>query len=295
MRSVYIALLYSCFFLLFLISIAYADLPLTVEDLITDKGKFKLDVSLTYTNTDQQGVSAGEPIVLQVGPTSFISVLSSVGESQNNSDRIVGTLGFRYGLTGKTEVYTRGSYLYSNNRYSDITGNNSTHDNYFTDAWAGLNYEFKKDDDTPALLGFLELAVNEKHRYDNAWFKSALCGLTTYKAIDPVVFSLTTAYRYHLSREDGEIEDYKPGNILLISPSVGFAVNDRVTLTTGLQWRSRQADRQDDQTIGLHRTSTDLVLGVGYGFTKDSTLNITNVNASGNSGTDLRINWLYTF
>ena len=34
-------------------SCAYADLPLTVEDLLTDKGKVKLDLSVAYTNSDR--------------------------------------------------------------------------------------------------------------------------------------------------------------------------------------------------------------------------------------------------
>ena len=32
---------------------AHADLPLTVEDLITDKGKVKLDLSLAYANAER--------------------------------------------------------------------------------------------------------------------------------------------------------------------------------------------------------------------------------------------------
>jgi len=48
-------------------SVAHADLPLTVEDLITDKGKIKVDMSLSYANSDRQGVSTGEPIDVQTG------------------------------------------------------------------------------------------------------------------------------------------------------------------------------------------------------------------------------------
>lgn len=33
-----------------------ADLPLTVENLITDKGKIKFELSVTYANTDRKGV-----------------------------------------------------------------------------------------------------------------------------------------------------------------------------------------------------------------------------------------------
>lgn len=274
---------------------AHADLPLTVEDLITDKGKLKLDASLAYANIDRQGLSTGEPLVVQTGPTSFITLPTAIGESQDNSDSLVGTLGLRYGLTGKAEIYARGSYVYSSHRDSGISGTSSSSESRFADAWVGINYKFKQDDGTPAVLGFTEVALHEKHRESKVSFKSALFGLTTYKALDPVVFSLTAAYRLNQSRKDGAV-DYKPGNLLLINPSVGFAVNDRVTLTTGLQWTSRQADRVDGSEQGFRRTSTDLLLGVGYGIARGHTLNLTfKGNASGRNGADLRFNWLRTF
>lgn len=274
---------------------AFADLPLTVEDLITDKGKVKLDVSLAYANSDRQGVSTGEPITVQTGPTSFVTLPTVIGESQGNSDALVGTLGLRYGLTGKAEIFARTSYLTSSARTSDVSGTSKSSDSRFADAWAGINYQFKKDDDTPAVLGFAEVALREKHARSSSSFKSALVGITTYKAIDPVVFSLTTAYRFNQSRQDGDT-NYKPGNLLLLNPSIAFAVNDRVTLTTGMQWANRQADKWDNKTQGFRRTSSDLLLGVGYGISKGSTLNLTfKSNVSGSSGADLRLNWLHTF
>ena len=274
---------------------AHADLPLTVEDLITDKGKVKLDVSLAYANSDRQGVSTGEPITVQTGTTSFVTLPTLIGESRGNSDSLVGTLGLRYGLTGKAEVFARTSYLYSSSRSSDVSGISKNSESRFADAWAGINYQFKKDDDTPALLGFAEIALHEKHEKSSSSFKSALVGLTTYKAIDPVVFSLTTAYRVNLSRKDGEA-DYKPGNLFLLNPSIAFAVNDRVTLTTGMQWTNRQADKWDGKAQGFRRTSSDLLLGVGYGIAKGNTINLTfKSNVSGSNGADLRLNWLHTF
>lgn len=274
---------------------ALADLPLTVEDLITDKGKVKLDLSLAYANADRQGVSTGEPIVVQTGPTAFVTLPALVGESLGNSDTLVATLGLRYGLTAKAEGYARMSVLASSQRTSGVGGVASSSEAGFADAWAGVNVQFKKDDDTPAVLGFAEVALAEKHRRSSASFKSALLGVTAYKAIDPVVFSLTAAYRFNQSRQDGA-QDYRPGNLLLFNPSVGFAVNDRVTLTTGVQWTHRQADRFDGQAQGITRTATDLLLGVGYGFAKGNTLNTTlKLNASGRGGAELRAGWLYTF
>lgn len=273
---------------------AMADLPLTVEDLITDKGKIKLDLSIAYANADRHGISTGEPIMVQTGATSFLTLPTQIGESLGNSDSAVATLGLRYGLTAKAEIYTRLSGLASRQRSSGVDGTASNSESGFADAWAGVNYQLKEDEDTPAVLGFAELALREK-RSSSAGFKSAMLGITTYTAIDPVVFSLTAAYRFNQPRKDG-VQDYKPGNLLLLNPSIGFAVNDRVTLTTGMQWTRRAADKLDGQAQGINRTVSDLLFGVGYGIAKGNSLNTTfKVNASGRSGSDIRLSWLYTF
>lgn len=274
---------------------ANADLPLAVEGLITDEGKVKADLSISYANADRQGLAIADPITIQTGSTSFVTLPTLVGETQGNIDTAVLTLGLRYGLSAKTEVYTRLSALANRQRNSALGFTNTSSDSGFTDAWAGVNVKFKPDNETPAVLGFAEIALREKHRHSSASFRSALLGLTTFKAIDPVVFSLTGAYRFNQSRQDGE-QSYKPGNLLLLNPSVAFAVNDRVTLTTGVQWTRRQADRMDGQMQSMARTATDLLLGVGYSFDKDNTLNTTfKLNASGRSGAEFRLNWLYTF
>lgn len=274
---------------------AWADLPLTVEDLITDKGKIKLDLSITHANADQTGFSAGEPISIQTGPTSFVTVPSVLGERTSNRDTLVGTLGLRYGLTAKTELYARTSYLHTGERIRDVDGRRKHQENQFADAWLGLNHQFRQEDDYPAWLGFVEMVLGERVQGGTKSFKSAMLGFTTYKAIDPIVFSLTGGYR--LSRryqtDDGRM---KQGKLLMLSPSVGFAVNDRVTLTTGMQWTRRGTDRVNGQALGIARSQSDLLVGVGYGFDRGNTLNATfKMNASGNHGAELRVNWLYIF
>ena len=164
--------------------VAWADLPLNVEDLITDKGKVKLDLSLAYANMDRSGVSTGEPIIVQTGPTSFVTVPTLVGESIGNSDTLVATFGMRYGLTAKAEVYARTSSLSSSHRSSGVGGTTSSSEAGFADAWTGINYQFKQDDDGPALLGFGEVALREKHRHSSSSFKSAMLGVTTYQATE---------------------------------------------------------------------------------------------------------------
>lgn len=274
---------------------SFAELPLTIENVITNKGKFKLDLSLSYSNLELQGVQASDGVLIQTGPTSFVSVPSRVGQTQINSDILIANIGARYGLSNNLESYVRANYLNTNNRITDLSGTSSNSDSRLADIWTGLNYRFSKDTDTPALLGSIEVALYEKHRVDNASFKSYQIGLTTYRAIDPIVLSLNAGYRLNQSRQDGNI-DFKPGNFLFISPSVGFAVNDTITLTTGFQWLNKQPDKVNNTQQNTRSTSTDLILGMGYGQSKDSIINTTlKANISGRGGADLRVNWLYSF
>ena len=274
---------------------ALAELPITVEELITEKGKIKIDVSLSYANADRQGISTGIPIIVQTGPASFVSLPTVIGERIGNSDIAVTTVGLRYGVTSRAEIYARASYLASSQRSSDMAGVSASRENRFADAWSGINYRFKDDDESPALLGFVEVALREKHFSASNSFRSAMLGLTTYKAIDPAVLSLTVGYRFGREFRQGDV-NYRPGSLLLLSPSVGFAVNERITLTTGLQWTGRLAGKVDGKKQGIARTSTDLLLGLGYGFAKGNTLNATlKANASGYNGTEIRVNWLYAF
>lgn len=281
--------------LMMLSSAASADLPLTVEELITDKGKFKVDTSLSYSNNERQGVMTGEPVTIQTGETSFITLPTQFGESKQNIDVLVGTLGFRYGVSHKAEVYTRSSYLYRNTRSDGLLETESSNKNRFVDSWLGLNYQFSQDNDTPAFLGFVEGALYEKHQQSHSSGKSWKVGATVYRAIDPVVLSLTSSFQWNQKRNDGDV-NLQPGNHVSLRPSVAFAVNDRVTLTTGFQWMNRQADRYNNESQGFRRTRTDVTLGLGYGVSKGNTLNLTfQANASGKGGSDLRLNWLYAF
>jgi hypothetical protein len=50
--SIFLRILTAGLFMLLVLP-ARADLPLTVEDLITDKGKFKLDLSVAYANANR--------------------------------------------------------------------------------------------------------------------------------------------------------------------------------------------------------------------------------------------------
>lgn len=278
-----------------LCSAARADLPLAVENLLTDKGQLRADIAVSYANLERQHLVAGDPITVQTGPATFVTLPTRVGEELTNSDTTVLTAGLRYGISQSVEIYTRASAMATRQRGS-FQGASSTHsDSGVVDAWAGVNVQIKPDNQTPALLGFAELALHEQQQRSAVAFRSALFGLTTYKAVDPVVLSLTAAYRMNRTRTDGSTE-LKPGNLLLLNPAVAFAANDRITLSTGFQWTRRLADRIDGLARGFNRTSTDILMGVGYGLDKGSSVNTSmKFNASGRSGAEFRVNWIHTF
>jgi len=267
-------------------AVAYADLPLTIEDLLTKQGETRINASLTYHNGfSESAVYARVP--LKDGRVVYVPI--SNASIRKNSDILVGTLALRYGITGSIEIYARGSGQYSSVR----TSVGSTTDVRFLNTWVGASYQFKKDTETPALIGFVEGALFERGKDSTYALKSWAAGLTAYKSIDPIVFVFSGYYGLNLPRKDGG-GTINPGNTLMLNPSVAFSVNDRVTLNTGVRWTNtwpwHTASRQ------YRETNTDLQLGVDYGFSDDNILNVTfSSNVSGTRVSNLRLDWLHTF
>lgn len=272
----------------------YADLPLTIEDIMTDKGKWKLETSLTYLNSENSRAALAAPVYIQTGATSFIPIPTEIQENGSNTDMLAGTLGLRYGLTGNTDIYGSGSYLWHEERKLD--GNGKTRNKRMSDISAGISHTFLKDDKNPALIGFLESTVYEKSRNKASSGKSWLIGATTYKAIDPVVLSLTAAYRINGSKTLSSNTKYKAGNYWMLNPNISFAANDRISLTGGIQWLGKQPDRLDGKKESARNTSTYAHFGAGFGFTKTTALNASaRFNVSGQSSSELKFGVQHTF
>ncbi|EMS1928090.1 meta-pathway of phenol degradation family protein [Neisseria gonorrhoeae] len=273
---------------------AYADLPLTIEDIMTDKGKWKLETSLTYLNSENSRAALASPVYIQTGSASFIPVPTEIQENGSNTDMLAGTLGLRYGLTGNTDIYGSGSYLWHEERKLD--GNGKTRNKRMSDISAGISHTFLKDGKNPALIAFLESTVYEKSRNKASSGKSWLIGATTYKAIDPIVLSLTAAYRINGSKTLSDDVKYKAGNYWMLNPNISFAANDRISLTGGIQWLGKQPDRIDGKKESARNTSTYAHFGAGFGFTKTAALNASaRFNVSGQSSSELKLGVQHTF
>ena len=276
---------------------AHADLPLSLENLLTDQHRYRMEFGLNYANSDRRNVSSNFDMI-QTGTGDFVLIPVQIGEQRQNSDIFAVTAGLRYGFSKTTEIYTRLTGTASNTRTQQGTEGDSHASQQFNSLVAGANRQFSADDKTPALLGFAEISLAENIRMDGTEIihgKTALIGLTAHRSIDPLVLSMTAGYRYSGKRTINH-QTIDPGDLFFVNPSVGFAVNDQMTLTGGLQVKFRKKDKLNNHSVGIQTSSTDLQFGLAYSADYKTTLNITaRTDISGDSGAQIGFNWLRKF
>lgn len=288
--------LFFSIFTAFICTFAYADLPLNLEDILTDKGKFKLESSLTYVNSERNRSQFANPIYVQATNNTLVAVPTSLGNTDSNSDVVVGTVGLRYGLTGKTDVYASVSHLWRSEREFNGSSSLKNRDRQFSDVSLGVSHTFMQDGKNPALIGFAETTVYEKSQGKSSSGKSWTVGATTYKAIDPVVLSFTGAYRHNLKKKIADGDTFQAGNYIMLNPSVSFAANDKISLTGGVQWLNAQADKINGEKMSARNTSTYAHAGVGFGVTRDTSLNASvRWKVSGQSSSELKLGLTHNF
>lgn len=278
---------------------AFADLPLTVDGMLSAPNRWRAELGINYANTEQRGVSTGRPISVQVSTAQFVTIPTQVGTEHINSDTVVLSPGLRYGLSEDTELYGRASWLSDSARVQGVSGTDSQTNSRFDSLWLGVNHKLIEEGKSPALLGFFEIAALEKSLLpgasDSKNFsgRSGLIGATTYRVIDPIVLSFTAAYRINAPRDVND-KNYIPGNFLVLSPSLSFAVNTDITLSAGLLWRNTRPDALNGQDQSILRTSTDLNLGLAWLWDERSVLGINSKsNQSGSGGSDIGVTWTY--
>ena len=193
---------------------AFADLPLSLDDILLDQKETRFEIGTNYYNA--YGI-------------------------HNTSNYF----GIRHGINSDVEVYGR-----------------ATDNNNFT---LGLNTQLSPDDDTAALMGFIEASKDD----------TAMVGLTAYRSLDPVVLSGTVGYQHTKAAID---------NSWFINPSIGFVANSEVTLTAGLNINFRKPDI----------TQTSLELGFGYSVSKQDTLSIkVQTDISNYTGSNISLKWIH--
>ena len=103
---------------------SWADLPLTIEELLAEKNQFRFRFALNYTNSDRGDIDSYYALV-QTGDDSFVLLPFYVEEVRRNRDVLAMTLGGRYGVAVNTEVYARLTATADNVRMQSSTKTDS--------------------------------------------------------------------------------------------------------------------------------------------------------------------------
>lgn len=287
--------IYPPIFLLLTAMSSWADLPLTIEDLLTEKQEFRLELGLNYANSDRNNVNAHFDLI-QTGLGSFVLLPIDVTNQRQNSDIFVLSSGIRYGFTAETELYSRLTATADDVRTQSRIETHSNSSQRLNDLVFGINHQVSPDTITPALLGFIEVSVVENTSIDRSDFihvKTGQIGFTSYRSIDPVVLSLTAGYRYAGSRKING-QNVNPGDLLFINPGIGFAINNEVTVIGGVQFRLQGKDKVDGINAGIRTSHTDINFGVGYATHSNLTFNFSiRADISGSNGAQAGFNILY--
>ncbi len=274
-------------------------LGLAVKEIITDKGRWKLELGTSYSAISNDS-NIGYYETIRTGDGGFIEVPVAIGESQFEKDIIATSLVARYGLTDKTELYSKVYFLYSNERIVDGITENISHltGEGFSALTLGINHRFREDNEKIGIVGFADITLAEDVNFSEKqieYGKSATVGLTSYKTFDPVVLSLTAGWRPEFSRKIGN-DEINPGDTFFFEPRIAFAANNEITLTGGVSMLFTGADDINGSEYGVRTTRGDLEFGVAYSFDEDTTLQFnTTSDVIGGSSFTLGFSWAKTF
>lgn len=270
---------------------AHADLPLTVDDLLADKNRFKLDTDVSYYNHHKSSVATQGFSVVDLGQGRAI-YMPSLGESHSNTDSVIMGLGLRYGVSDRLEVGIKGNGIYRYARHQSGSELGSTSDTHLNDISLSTQYQFTKNHaKLPDVIGFGELSLYDNTQgLKNKSGTSALVGFTTYTVNDPIVLSLTGTYQYQANRQTNVGTRVELGDTATLNGSVGFAVNPDITLTGGVGVRHKWADKNKFGKLENNSTQTTLNLGFAYAMTARSNLTANaRMPISGDGGSTLSV------
>lgn len=259
----------------------YAELPLSLENIAPKQNHLKIGASLTYFNSSSDVYRQGASTRFLTPQNTTIEIPGRLHNGRENSDVLYSNLNLQNGLSANTEIYTGVGALWRQNRYNENGNYSSRNHNELSEITVGVNQVLLRDGKNPMLTAKLETSVVEKIRGKNVHGRSWFAGISAYKAIDPVVFSITTGYRFNFNNST----ERRPGNYWIIRPGVSFAANDRTSFNARLQWTGRQGDRIRSKKANAFESSTHATLGVGYAFSNQTSLSAdVQWNLSGDSG-----------
>ena len=285
--------------LLFLLTTITFAKPLQIEDILTDKNKFKLNSTISYTNIDTKSINT-KFVKYDISENNSITIPIVSGENLADTDYLNFSLDLKYGISKKLELFSFVNFYYSKNRYSlnDNFSNNSESD--FNSFGIGLSYEIKSEDEYPSLLIGLSTQAIEKTKFyeftNNNYFRNTSLFATSFYTSDPIVFLLNLSYQLNFDKKINN-QTLNNANVLNISPQIYFAVNPYTSLNLGVKYSYSSKDKINN--INVSNSSSDIMFlfGVGYEINSKSIISVDTdfTNSSNYSQNSIAFTYSYKF
>lgn len=250
--------------------IARADEPLSLERLMAHPGEWRVTSGVTYINSQDESPEFGDIVVVQSSTGELVRVPRSLSEANTNVDIVLPVLGVTYGLVSGTEIYAQATGYWTSTRATTENGESTTNrtNSGFRGTALGLNQKFFERGGVGAVYGFAQVSLDqntisagEKRDGGAVWS----FGVTAFRIIDPMSLGLAAALTASSERDStqGRVQF---GNAVSMSPTINFAVNADITLTSSLSWFWADRDEIDGKKVGIVRTGTSLGFGLPHAW-----------------------------
>lgn len=237
-----------------------------VDEILTDKNKFKIETSISYVNINKkENVIA--PITYQTASGDFVQVPTYIGSNATNQDYVNYGINLKYGVSKNLEIFTNINFFTSDTHISNSEFS-TKNDKGFSNLNAGMIYQIKEEDDSPSLIvgssvDLIQRVEFKKSHKDNQNFKSYSLFATSYYTVDPIVFLLKANYRIN-KKQTYKNESIQNGNIFVLSPNIYFAVNPYTSINWGIKYQFKGKDKIDNKVVSNNGSSVGYIFGVSY-------------------------------
>lgn len=218
---------------------------------LTPRGQLVFEPSFQYSHSSTNLVSV-------VGYTIIPSITVGLINIKNvESNTLVGSLGLRYGLTSRLEGEVKVPYVYRTESTStdsagtggqNVTSVFSADGNDLGDVEFGLRYQLNRVGPSYWLLGLRVKSNTGKDPFQmpvdpvtgfytelptGSGFWGIQPGLTLIVPSDPAVFFGSVSYMFNIPRNISGVGDVDPGDIIDANFGLGFALNDKTSISLG--------------------------------------------------------------
>lgn len=90
-------------------------MPLSIEDIVSKHKEIKIEMGSSYISSEQNDIINNKNLAIQTPNGTVVNIPLDIKYANQKTDTLIGSFGLKYGLTPKTEIYTRVSGLLERN------------------------------------------------------------------------------------------------------------------------------------------------------------------------------------